>query len=103
MCGRCGRGEGVWGNPPACYQCDEVPKHGWTITGFTSSCTDLLLAEQSKRMLDVVEDEAAEEDDPCGTGCIIGVVAGVLTTVCCMLIGCMWESSRIRKSGNYQG
>ena len=50
---------------------------------------NLMLAEETKATLDIVKDEAAEDDDPCGTGCIVGIVIGTLVSICLTVIGCV--------------
>jgi hypothetical protein len=81
-CKPCDHGHTMRIGDTRCRQCGVFDTSiKWTKIGFVGSCAELGAAEDRQRAIDIAAGEASEDDDPCGTACLIGILLSVFGIV----------------------
>jgi hypothetical protein len=99
-CKPCDHGHTMRIGDTRCRQCGVFDTSiKWTKIGFVGSCAELGAAEDRQRAIVIAAGEASEDDDPCGTACLIGILLSVFgivipvvaTCACWRASCCCWE------------
>jgi hypothetical protein len=102
-CAPCGYGHAMAIGETRCQQCGVFDKSiKWSKIGFVGTCAELSAAEDRQtaldiaaKALDITADEASEDDDSCGTGCIVALGSSLISSIVAAV--CTWFCRRRRK------
>ena len=80
----------------ACIKCTQTPpdpSSGWTLRGWSGTCVELFATEQIEQANAIAKEESEADPDPCGTGCIAGIVAAAVTACLGSVAGAAYAKS----------